>query len=136
MRGEDRAPSRLGRILAFVVLVVCRRCLLGCRRIRHHPPPLLIVLSCGFLIVLLVSLASSTIRAEGTTNVSYCIIIRLYLSQDYLLVFLLHASIVIYRIFITCCFVLIYPTVMFPYEAHLFTNNISCSISYHCYDFL
>ena len=42
----------------------------------------------------------------------------------YLLVFLLHPSIVIYRIFITCCFVLIYPFVMFPYEAHLFTSNI------------
>ena len=50
-------------------------------------PPLLIVLPRGFLIVLLVSLASSTIRAEGTTNVSYRIIIRLFLSRDYLLVF-------------------------------------------------
>ena len=30
----------------------------------------------------------------------------------YLLVFLLHPSIVIYRIFITCCFVLIYPSVI------------------------
>ena len=45
-------------------------------------PPLLIVLSRGFLLVLLVSLALSTIRAEGTTNVSYCIIIRLFLSWD------------------------------------------------------
>ena len=91
-------------------------------------PPLPIFLYRDFLIVLLVSLASSTIRAEGTTNVSYRIIIRLFLSRDYLLVFSLHASIVIYCIFITCCFVLINPTVMFPYEAHLFTNNISCFI--------
>ena len=89
--GSNVAPSCLGRIIVLVVIVVCRRCRLGCRRIRHHPPhpdrllfsssssfvvsvvlvvvvfviipPLLIVLSLGFLIVLLVSLALSTIKS-------------------------------------------------------------------------
>ena len=64
-RGEDRAPSRLVRILAFVVVRRCRR-LLGRRRLRHHPP-LPIVLSRGFFLALLLYLESLTIRAEGTT---------------------------------------------------------------------
>ena len=63
--GEDRAPTRRGRILAFVI-VRRRRRLLGRRRLRHHPP-LPIILSRSFFLALLLSLASSTIRAEGTT---------------------------------------------------------------------
>ena len=89
--GRKVAPSRLGWIIVLVVIVVCRCCRLGFRRICHHPPypdrlsfsssssfvvsvvlvvvvfvitpPLLIVLSLSFLIVLLVSLASSTIKS-------------------------------------------------------------------------
>ena len=89
--GSNVAPSRFGLIIVLVIIVVCRRCRLGCRRIRHHPPhpdrlsfsssssfvvsvilvvivfvitpPVLIVLSLSFLIVLLVSLESSTIKS-------------------------------------------------------------------------
>ena len=90
-RGEDRAPSRLGRILAFVVGVRRRR-LISRRRLCHHPP-LPIILSRGFFLVLLLSLASLTIRAEDKTMttmmtmkmgfgyVSYRIIIRRRLSR-------------------------------------------------------
>ena len=109
--GSNVAPSRLGRIIVLVVIVVCRRCRLGCRRIRHHPPHpdcLSFSLSSSFVVsVVLVVVVFFIIpppdrfipqfldriarllgvvdnkEADGTTNVSYRIIIRLFLSSEY-----------------------------------------------------
>ena len=36
--GINVAPSRFGLIIVLVVIVVCRRCRLGCLCIRHHSP--------------------------------------------------------------------------------------------------
>ena len=37
--GGNVAPSCFGLIIVLMVIVVCRRCRLGCRRIPLHPPP-------------------------------------------------------------------------------------------------
>ena len=140
--GGNVAPSRFGLMIVLVVIVVFRRCRLGCRRIRHHSPHpdrLSFSSSSSFVVSVVLVVVVFIItppppdcfilqfldriaRLRGIVDYKDLMVRRTY--HITLLFFSLSPlSTVFFR-----CSVLINRTVMFPYEAHLFTNNISCSI--------